>query len=125
MCELREVNEAYQFFQKRQNANLERLKFLKHKIHNFDHKTFLTIPRTLIWSLLRFREKWSRAREREELKRSKENAKEERKRSREVDMMMLFEEEPAICEEEPPIFEQEPIFEEEAAGNEALGECDK
>ena len=32
--------------------------------------------------------------------------------------MMLFEEEPAICEEEP-------IFEEEAEGNEALGECDK
>ena len=101
MCELREVNEAYQFFQKRQNANLERLKFLKHKIHNFDHKTFLTIPRTLIWSLLRFREKWSRAREREEAKRSKDKdrEKEERKRSKEVDMMMLFEEDDGVVEE--------------------------
>ena len=43
--------------------------------------------------MLRFGEKWSRAREREEARRSKENAKEERKRSKEVDMMMLFEEE--------------------------------
>ena len=43
-------------------------------------------------------------------------------------MMMLFEEEPAIFEEEPAICEEEhgiqPIFEEGAAGNEALGECD-
>ena len=112
-----------------EKANHQYLKLFNCKIHNFDHKMFFFYhkmfmitkcfwsSRMLIWSLFRFREKWSRARDREEAKRSKENAKEERKRSREVDMMMLFEEEPAICEEEP-------IFEEEAEGNEALGECD-
>ena len=66
------------------------------KVHNYDHKVFNSIASILenVNNLvLRFREKWSRAREREDSKRSKENAKEERKRSKEVDMMMLFEEE--------------------------------
>ena len=74
------------------------------KVHNYDHKVFNSIASILENVnnlLLRFREKWSRAREREEAKRSKDKdrEKEERKRSKEVDMMMLFEEDDGVVEE--------------------------
>ena len=51
----------------------------------------------------RFREKWSKARKLEEAKRSKEEVKEreraERKRSKEVDKMMLFEEDRVVSDD--------------------------
>ena len=54
-------------------------------------------------SISRFRDKWSKARKIEEAKRSKEDVKEreraERKRSKEVDMMMLFEDDAVVSED--------------------------
>ena len=35
MCELREVNEAYQFFQKRETANTYNFSYVKCKINNY------------------------------------------------------------------------------------------
>ena len=54
-------------------------------------------------SISRFRDKWSKARKIEEAKRSKEDVKEreraERKRSKEVHMMMLFEDDAVVPED--------------------------
>ena len=54
-------------------------------------------------SISRFRDKWSKARKIEEAKRSKDDVKEreraERKRSKEVDMMMLFEDDAVVPED--------------------------
>ena len=57
----------------------------------------------MLLSISRFRDKWSKARKIEEAKRSKEDVKEreraERKRSKEVDMMMLFEDDAVVPED--------------------------
>ena len=56
-----------------------------------------------VFLIPRFREKWSKARKLEEAKRSKEEVKEreraERKRSKEVDKMMLFEEDRVVSDD--------------------------
>ena len=88
------MNEAYQFFQKR-----------KYQFCNINEKQFifllLKLPNQFF--IPRFREKWSKARKLEEAKRSKEEVKEreraERKRSKEVDKMMLFEEDRVVSDD--------------------------
>ena len=89
------MNEAYQFFQKRKYPFCNINEKQKSSPSPENCQTNFLIPR--------FREKWSKARKLEEAKRSKEEVKEreraERKRSKEVDKMMLFEEDGVVSDD--------------------------